>query len=161
MILACKAMNEFGIAAAVVKVQVDRFLFANDCFLQVIGLTVSDLSTTSLLKIVNLPLKFRLQSKPIPVAIRPSHQNLVVRGHFGIGKQGLAYVIMPSRFHQTVDSEKEQQWHRSPTSCRGRLTPDLIALDFSVEFVRAQLKVGENPVEAELEEIREILRLEW
>ena len=158
MILACKVMDEFGIAAAVVKVQVDRFLFANDCFLQVVGLTEGDLSTASLLKIVNFPLKFRLELKPIPFAIRSCHQNLVVRGHFGGGKQGLAYVIMLSRFSQTVDSEKEQQSQRPPTSCRGRLTPDLIALDFSIEFVRAQLRVGEDPIE--LEEIREILRLD-
>ena len=158
MILACKVMDEFGIAAAVVKVQVDRFLFANDCFLQVVGLTEGDLSTASLLKIVNFPLKFRLELKPIPFAIRSCHQNLVVRGHFGGGKQGLAYVIMLSRFSQTVDSEKEQQSQRPPTSCRGRLTPDLIVLDFSIEFVRAQLRVGEDPIE--LEEIREILRLD-
>jgi len=38
------------------------------------------------------------------------------------------------------------------------LTPDLIALDFSIEFVRAQLRVGEDPIE--LEEFREILRLD-
>jgi hypothetical protein len=158
MILACKVMDGFGIAAAVVKVQVDRFLFANDCFLQVVGLTAADLSTASLLKIVNFPLQFRLELKPIPVAIRSCHQNLGVRGHFGGGKQGLAYVIMLSRFSQTVDSEKEQQSQRPPTSCRGRLTPDLIALDFSIEFVRAQLRVGEDPIE--LEEIREILRLD-
>src|ERR1700747_723979 len=110
MILACKVMDGFGIAAAVVKFQADRFLFANDCFLQVVGLTAADLSTASLLKIVNFPLQFRLELEPIPVTVRSCRQNLVVRGHFGGGKQGLAYVIMPSRFSQTVDSEKEQQW---------------------------------------------------
>jgi hypothetical protein len=87
MILACKAMDGFGIPAAVVKVQVDRFLFANECFLQVIGLTVADLSSTSLLKIVSFPLKYRLESKPIPVTIRSFNQSLVVRGHFRFGKK--------------------------------------------------------------------------
>jgi hypothetical protein len=159
MILACKVMDGFGIAAVLVKVQLDRFLFANDCFLQVVGLTAADLSTTSLLRIVNFPLKFRLESKPIPVAVRPCHQNLVVRGHFGVGKQGLAYVIMPSRFSQTVDLEKEQQWQQPATYRCGRLAPDLIALDFSIEFVRAQLRVEKNPVEAKLKEIRDFLRV--
>jgi hypothetical protein len=72
----------------------------------------------------------------------------------------LFFLKFSTRFQQTVGSEKEQQWQQPPTSRRGRLTPDLIALDFSIEFVRAQLSVEENPVEAELEKIREILRLD-
>jgi hypothetical protein len=159
MILACKAMDGSGIPAAVVKVQVDRFLFANECFLQVTGLTVADLSSTSLLKIVSFPLKYRLESKPIPVTIRSFNQSLVVRGHLCFGKQGLACVITPSRFHQTIDLDKEQEWQRPATYRRSQLTPELIALDFSIEFVRAQLRVEKNRAEPDVEEIRDILRV--
>jgi hypothetical protein len=37
--------------------------------------------------------------------------------------------------------------------------PELIALDFSIEFVRAQLRVEKNRAEPDVEEIRDILRV--
>jgi hypothetical protein len=128
MISACKAMDGFGVPAAVVKVQLDRFLFANECFLQVIGLTVADLSSASLLKIVTFPLKYRLEARPIPITIRSLNQNLVIRGHVGFGKQVLAYVITSSQFHQTIGLGKEQEQQLPATYRRSQPAPELIAL---------------------------------
>jgi hypothetical protein len=87
MILACKAMDGFGVPAAVVKVQVNSFLFANECFLQITGVTVADLPTTSLLKLVSFPLNYRLGAKPVPVTIRSLDQSLTIRGHIACGNQ--------------------------------------------------------------------------
>jgi hypothetical protein len=66
---------------------------------------------------------------------------------------------MPSRFHQTVDLDKEQEWQRPATYRRSQLAPESIALDFSIEFVRAKLRVEKNRAEPNVEEIRDILRV--
>ena len=143
MISVCKAMDESGVPAAVVKLQVDSFLFANQCFLQIIGLTVADLPTTSLLKIVSFPLNCRLDAKPVPVTIRSFDQNLTIRGCVGFGNQVLAYVVIPSQHHQARGLHKAQERRHPATYRSSQLHSERIALDFSFEFIRAH-SVGEN-----------------
>jgi len=79
-------------------VQGDRFLFANECFLQMVGLTAADLSTTSLLKIGPLPLQLQIGCRTSSVTIRPRDRNLAIGGHIECGNQSLAYVVTPRNF---------------------------------------------------------------
>jgi hypothetical protein len=66
---------------------------------------------------------------------------------------------MPSRFHQTIDLDKEQEWQRPATYRRSQLAAALIGLDFSIEFVRTQLRVEKNRAEPDLEELSDFLRV--
>jgi hypothetical protein len=66
---------------------------------------------------------------------------------------------MPSRFHQTIDLVKEQEWQRPATYRRSQLAAELIGLDFPIEFVRTQLRVEKNRAEPDLEELRDFLRV--
>jgi hypothetical protein len=148
-------MNGFGVPAAAVKVQVDSFLFANECFLQITGLTVADLPTTSLLKLVSFPSNYRPDAKPVPVTIRSLDQSLTIRGHIACGNQGLAYVVIPSQFHQARDLRGEQEQQRPATYLSSRLASKLIALDFSIEFIRAHSVTKNHSAELEVKEILE------
>jgi hypothetical protein len=148
-------MDGFGVPAAVVMVQGDRFLFANECFSQIVGLTATDLSTTSLLKIVRFPLNYRLDARPVPVTIRPLDQNLTIKGHVGFGKQGLANVVIPSQLHRATDLYKEQDRQWPPTCLSGQLPAERIVLDFAIEFIRAHSAVENHSAELEVKQIRE------
>ena len=136
MISVCNAMARFGVPTAVVMVQGNRFLFANECFLQMVGLTAADLSTASLLKIVRFPSNYRSNGERVSVTIRARDRNLAIEGHIECGNQGLAYAVIPSQFHQARDLSGEQEQQRPATYLSSPLASKLIALNFSVEFIQ-------------------------
>jgi hypothetical protein len=157
MISVCNAVDRFGVPTAVVVMQGDRFLFANECFLQMVGLTAADLSTTSLLKIVRFPSNYRSDAEPVPVTIRPRDRNLAIGGYIEFRKQNLAYVVIPSLLHREPSSYRGQDQQQPATRPNDQLPSALTVLDFSIGFIRARSLVENHSAGPEVKEIREYI----
>jgi hypothetical protein len=153
MISACKSVEGLGVPAAVVLVRGDRFLFANECFLQIVGLTSAELTTTSLLKIVTFPLNCRLDAEPVPATIRTPDQNLTIRGHIGSARKGLAYVVIPPKPHRTTVLHRKHDRQRPGTYLSGQLSSERLVGDFSIEYIRSRSPIGDHSAELGEQEI--------
>jgi hypothetical protein len=81
-----------------------------------------------------------------------------------VWKPGLAYVVIPSQFHQARDLSGEQEQQRPANRPRAQsnstylsspLASKLLALDFSIEFIRAHSVTKNHSAELEVKEILE------
>jgi len=63
--------------------------------------------------------------------------------------------VTPSQFHQARDLSREQEQQRPATYLSSPLASKLIALDFSIEFIRAHSVTKNHSAELEVKEILE------
>src|ERR1700758_5279652 len=63
----------------------------------------------------------------------------------------------PSNFEEGIEVGRDQERQRLAAYFHDQLAPNLMALAFSIEAIRIELKSEEHPVEAKLKDIRDRL----
>jgi hypothetical protein len=164
IISACEALDAFGLPRAVGNLQTDRFIIANDSFLQIVGLAKDEIPFVALSEVVKIHFASSDGVKvggPVPIAVR-THEGVTIGGHAAISKQ-LAFFMIQLFVGASPDFEvgtavgKELQRQKVAAYVHDHLTPELLSAIFSIESVRARLEEEHHPCAKRLKEIEQEL----
>lgn len=165
IISACQAMDTLGLPRAVADFDSDRFIFANNAFLQATGVKdplLSDLALSQIVKIHAGSVAWNT-GQLIPITVESHDQGFIIRGHAVFGDNGLVFLMVPLFGDPSADFElgrsvgKEQERQRVSRYVYERLTPELKSAILSLEAARTYFRDGPRPFEAEFEKLAQSL----
>ena len=162
LIAACQAVDAFGLPRAVGRFDADRFIFANNSFLQVIGLERDEIASLALSGVVKIHLSSQEAAKAgrlAPITVRSAQKRVTISGHAAFDSTGLVFMmlVLPSEpgaeFEGIMTVRRERERQQIAGYVHEYIAPELLAAVFSIESIRLELEDKELPVAAELKEL--------
>ena len=161
LISACQTVDTFGLPRAVGSFNADRFIFANDSFLNAVGIEREEIESLALSGVVKIHLSSPGTPKVgwlAPITVRSLHKRVTITGHAAFDDNGLVFLMLASsepsaEFEGAMAVRREQERHQIAGYVHEYIAPELLSAVFSIESIRLEL-VGQNPrVAAELKDL--------
>jgi hypothetical protein len=162
LITACQAVDAFGLPRAVGRFDADRFIFANNSFLQAIGLERDEIESLALSGVVKIHVSSPEAAKGgrlAPITVRSQHKRVTVSGHAAFGDNGLVFLmlVIPSEpgveFEGVMAVKREREREEIADYVHEYIAPELLSAVFSIESIRLELERKNPRVAAELKEL--------
>jgi hypothetical protein len=162
LILACQAVDTFGLPRAVGRFDADRFIFANNSFLRAIGLERDEIASLALSGVVKIHLSSRKAAKPgrlAPITVRSSQKRVTISGHATFDRSGLVFMmlVIPSEpsieFEDAMAVKEERERQQIAGYVHEYIAPGLLSAVFAIESIRLELESKDLPAAAELKEL--------
>jgi len=122
LIAACQAVDAFGLPRAMGRFEADRFIFANNSFLQAIGVERDEIASLALSGVVKIHLSSPEAAKAgrlAPITVRSLQKRVTISGHAVFDDNGLT-----RRMRQT----KKTRTFRKRTKSNPKVTIQSISL---------------------------------
>jgi hypothetical protein len=150
LISACETLDAFGLPRAFGRFDADRFIFANRCFLDAIGIDrdeITGLAMSGILKIHLQSPEAARAGRLIPITVRPHNKQTVITGHaaFSTGEMDLIYLmlVLPTEPSAEVEAamaaEREQKRQEIANYVHENIAPELLSVVFLIETIRLEL----------------------
>jgi hypothetical protein len=140
----------------------DRFIFANNSFLQAVGLEQDEIRGLALSGVVKIHLSSP-EAAPVgrlaPVTIRSQQKRLTITGHAAFDDHGLVFIMLASPSEPNVEFEsamavrRERERQQIAGYVHEYIAPELLSAVFSMESIRLELENKEVSAAAELKEL--------
>ena len=162
LISACQAVEAFGLPRAVGRFDADRFVFANDSFLQAIGLERDEIASLALSGIVKIHLRSRKAARTgrlAPITVRSPQKRVTINGHAAFDDQGLVFLMLSIadkprfQFEDAIAVRRERERQQIAGYVHEYIAPELLSAVFSLESIRLELESKNPPAAAELREL--------
>ncbi|HEX6563271.1 MAG TPA: hypothetical protein VF020_03250 [Chthoniobacterales bacterium] len=162
IISACQALDAFGLPRAVGRFDADRFVFANNSFLQATGLEKDEIRGLALSGVVKIHLSSPAAAQAgrlAPVTVRSQQKRLTISGHAAFDDHGLVFIMLASPNEPNVEFEsamavrRERERQQIAGYVHEYIAPELLSAVFSIESIRLELEDKEAPTAAELKEL--------
>jgi hypothetical protein len=162
LIAGCQAVDAFGLPRAMGRFEADRFIFANNSFLQAIGVERDEIASLALSGVV----KFHLSSpeaakagRLAPITVRSLQKRVTISGHAVFDDNGLVFMMLtiPSEpnavFESAMAVRRERERQQIADYVHEYIAPELLSAVFLIESIRLELQDKEPAAAAELKEL--------
>jgi|ERR1700741_549167 hypothetical protein len=162
LISACQVVDTFGLPRAVGRFDADRFIFANNSFLQAIGLERDEIASLALSGVVKIHLSSQESAKTgrlVPITARSVRKRVTISGHAAFDSTGLVYMmlVLPNEpgaeFEGVMAVSRERERQQIAGYVHEYIAPELLSAVFSIESIRLELAGKELQAAAELKEL--------
>jgi hypothetical protein len=162
LITACQAVDAFGLPRAVGRFDADRFIFANNSFLQAIGVERDEIESLALSGVVKIHLSSPEAAKIrrlAPITVRSLQKRVTISGHAAFNDNGLVFMmlVIPSEsgveFEGVMAVRRERERQQIAGYVHEYIAPELLSAVFSLESIRLELENKNPPAAAELKEL--------
>jgi len=162
LISACQVVDGFGLPRAVGRFDADRFIFANNSFLQAIGLERDEIASLALSGVVKIHLSSPEAAKTgrlAPITVRSVQKRVTISGHAAFDTEGVVFMmlVLPSNpgaeFEGVMAVRRERESQQIASYVHEYIAPELLSAVFSLESIRLELESKNPPAAAELREL--------
>ena len=162
IISACQAVDAFGLPRAVGRFDADRFIFANNSFLQATALEKDELASLALSGVVKIHLSSPEATKGhqlAPITVRSQAKRVTISGHAAFDGTGLVFLMLiiphePSvEFESAMAVRREQERQQIAAYVHEYIAPELLSAVFSLESIRLELEAKNPGIAAEVKEL--------
>ena len=144
------------------RFEADRFIFANNSFLQATGIERDEIASLALSGVVKIHLRSPESAKAgrlAPITVRSQLKRVTISGNAAFDDNGLIFMMLVTPGEPSVEFEsamairRERERQEIAGYVHEYVAPELLSAVFSIESVRLELEKKEPSAAAELRKI--------